>query len=32
MTEIIESVDEYIKTLMTIFHMFENLEERFNVK
>lgn len=32
MTEIIELIDRYIKTLMTIFQMLENLEEKFNVQ
>lgn len=32
MTEIIELVDKYIKTLWLLFHILENLEERVNVK
>lgn len=32
MTVIIGLVDKYVKTLMTIFHMLQNLEETFTVK
>lgn len=32
MTVITELVDKYVKTLMTTFHMLQNLEETFNVK